>query len=45
MQNECSISGCMKCALKNWCDHPMDVNFQALIAAIEAVGDPNFVVK
>ena len=28
MQNECSIKGCMKCAIKDWCDHPMDTNLQ-----------------
>ena len=45
MQNECSVPGCAKCALKDWCDHRLDVRFQELISAIEAVGDPNFVVK
>ena len=45
MQNECSIKVCMKCAIKDWCDHPMDTNLQKLIAAVKAVGDPNFIVK
>ena len=45
MQNECSISLCPKCALKDWCDHRIDLNFQSLIAAVQAVGDPNFIVK
>ena len=45
MQNECNVAGCVKCALKDWCDHRVDINFQSLIAAIEAANDPNFVVK
>lgn len=45
MQNECSVAGCMKCALKSWCDHPMDTKLQELIAAVNAVNDPNFNVK
>lgn len=45
MQSECSVKGCMKCAIKDWCDHPMDTNLQKLIAAVKAVGDPNFIVK
>lgn len=45
MKNECSVAGCLKCALKPWCDHPMDAKLQELIASVKAVNDPNFVVR
>lgn len=45
MNDECTVASCMKCALKEWCDHPLDTHFQELIAAFRQIGDPNFVVK
>lgn len=44
MNNECSIELCPKCALRFWCDHRIDQNYQALIRRVDGVQDPNFKV-
>lgn len=43
--SECSVSGCPKCALREWCDRPENqvaTNLEMLIQKLKALRDPNF---
>lgn len=42
---ECSPQTCVRCYLRDWCDHRMDAKAQDLIQRVIALHDPKFIVR